>query len=257
MPSELPPIWVVSLARATDRREFVERAFADAGLPFEIFPAVDGRELAPADVAAYSSRRAMYEYGDELGPGILGCALSHLRVLERMVAEGIPELVVFEDDARPDSRLRDVLLARKALPPDYDVVTFHSLFGWAAAEPVSSEPLVDAFHVCEYQRTPMGTQAYLITRRAAERVLEVGYPVALPSDELLFRAHPAGLRVYGIEPTLVVHEEFPSEIRAAAPPIATHGPAARAALQVVRLSGKARRRIARTRPRADSVASKG
>src|SRR3954470_23435001 len=119
MPTELAPIWVVSLARATHRREFVEQAFADASLPFEIFPAVDGTALSSSDVAAYSSTRAMYEYGAALSAGVLGCALSHLRVLERMVSEGIPELVVFEDDARPNPVLGEVLLARGALPPKY------------------------------------------------------------------------------------------------------------------------------------------
>jgi glycosyl transferase family 25 len=243
MPRDLPPIWVVSLARAVDRREFVEQAFRDAGLPFEIFPATDGRELSAAEIARYSSYRAMYEYGSELGRGMLGASLSHLRVLERMVADDIPELVVFEDDARPHVRFGDVLRARDALPADWDVVTFHSLFNWAAPQPVAPAPIIDDFHVCRYQRTPMGLQAYLITRDAAERVLAVGYPVAFPPDELLFRRHPAGLHVYGIEPTLIVHEEFASEIRAPAPPVITHRLVARAALEIARGSGRVRRRL--------------
>jgi len=245
MQSELPPIWVVSLERATDRREFVEQTLAAAGLPFEIFPALDGRALSPSELRAYSSRRAFYEYGRDLGRAVLACSLSHLRVLERMVAEGIPELVVFEDDVRPDPRFAAVLRARDKLPTDRDVVTFHSLFDWSSPVPVGSAPLLDDLRVCGYERTPMGTQAYLITLGAARRVLDVGYPVALPADELLFRPRPAGLRVYGIEPTLIGHEEFPSEIRAPAPPVAVHGRSARAVLEAARFAGKVRRRVER------------
>lgn len=243
MPSELPPIWVVSLDRATDRRDFVERVFGEAGLPFEIVPAVDGRALSADDLRSYSSTRAMYEYGRELGRGMLACSLSHLRVLERMIDDRIPEVVVFEDDTRPVDGFSDILRARGELPSDMDVVTFHSLFEWATPHPISNDLLAGRYRVCQYERTPMGTQAYLVTRRAAQRVLDVAYPVGLPPDELLFRPRPAGLTVYGIEPAPVVHEDFPSEVRAPAPPVASHGPSARAALQAVRLAGGVRRRL--------------
>ncbi len=167
-----------------------------------------------------------------------------------MVAEGIPELVVFEDDARPDPRFADSAAGpRQACPTDLDVVTFHSLFDWSSPVPVGSPPLLDDFRVCRYARTPMGTQAYLITleRRPAGARRRVTRS-ALPADELLFRRRPAGLRVYGIEPTLITHEEFRSEVRAPAPPVALHGRGARAGLEVVRLAGKVRRRVERHRP---------
>jgi glycosyl transferase family 25 len=243
MPSDLPPIWVVSLARATDRREFVDRAFREADLPFEIVPAVDGRALSAAEVAVYSSRRAMFDYGRELTRGLFACALSHLRVLQRMVDERVPEVLVFEDDTRPTAAFATILRERDSFPPDRDVVTFHSLFDWASPVAVDGRNIVVDHRVCRYERTPMGTQAYLITLPAAERVLDVAYPVSLPPDELLYRPRPAALRVYGIEPSPVVHEEFVSEVRAPAPPLRVHGPATRAALEAVRFSGRVRRRV--------------
>ena len=247
MPSALPPILVVSLERAGDRRAFVERTFRDADLPFEIVPAVDAQELSSADIARYSSRRAMYEYGRELSRGVLACSLSHLRALQRVVDERLPEVVVFEDDTRPLPAFADILKARDSFPAGWDIVTFHSLFEGASAVPLPQEPLVGEFRLCRYRRTPMGTQAYLITNRAAKRVLEVADPIGLPADEILFRARPAALDVYGVDPAPVVHEDFPSEIQIAAPPVAAHGPATRAGLELVRVAGKARHRLQKLR----------
>src|SRR5262249_52107032 len=81
----LPPIWVVSLERAPQRREHVRRVFTDAGLSYEIVDAVDGTSLTPDDRRNYSHVRAVYELGRGLTAGELGCALSHLGLLRRLV----------------------------------------------------------------------------------------------------------------------------------------------------------------------------
>ena len=93
----------------------------------------------------------------------------------------------------------------------------------------------------------MGTQAYLITQQAAQRVLEVAFPIGLPADEVLFRPRPAALDVYGVEPAPVAEESFPSEIRVAAPPIADHGPVAQLGLAATRFAGRVRHRLHRRR----------
>ena len=179
-------MWVISLERAQDRRESVTRALSTLGIPFTI-----GRPMTPGDV---------------------GCSLSHLRVYERMLAEGVPEVVVVEDDVQPTAALLDVLAARDALPRDWQVVTLHSLFASAGPQPLDRPALPGDHHVCTYTRIPFGTQCYLINQSGARRALEVAYPVRLPADELLYRRRPAGLRVYGIEPSPVVHADFGSEL---------------------------------------------
>ena len=110
-----------------------------------------------------------------------------------MVAEQIPEVIIVEDDVRPHADFAAVLDARGDVPGDWDVVTFHSLFEWAAPHPANDTIIADKYRICTYARTPMGTQAYMINQRAARRVLDVGYPICLPPDELLFRSRPAGL----------------------------------------------------------------
>src|SRR4030095_5954125 len=64
--------------------------------------------------------------------------------------------------------------------------------------------------LCGFRGRPTGTQGYVIRRRAAERLLRVGYPVGMPADELLYRRRPAGLSVLGVTPPLLEVGNFAS-----------------------------------------------
>ena len=143
------------------------RTFGDLGIPFELVDAVDGRALSPEERRQYSPWRSRFEIGRDMTLGDVGCSLSHLRVYERMIAEGIPELVVVEDDVQPMPALVDVLASRDALPNDWQVVTLHSLFTTSDPRPLDLPPLTADHRVCTYGRIPFGTQCYLIRLPAA------------------------------------------------------------------------------------------
>ena len=208
----MPPIWVISLERATERRENVRAAFTALGLPFEILDAVDGGALTAEQVGRYSQWRACFETGRGLGQGELGAALSHLMVYERMVREEIPVVAIFEDDVEPGPDLPGLLASTDRLPPDWQVVNLRTTFAWSEPQPVDTAPIADGYRVCTYGRTPLGAVGYLINLAGARRVLAAAYPVGLPSDELLFRPRPAGLTRYGIEPSPLGHRDIESEV---------------------------------------------
>lgn len=242
---EPPPIFVISLRRAEERRRFVARVFDELALPYQVVDAVDGSVLTDAERAQYSPWRAHYQLGRSFGQGTLACSLSHLRVMQEIVASDIAEAVVFEDDTEPLDGFRDVIMARDRFPRDRDVVTLISTFPSARPEPVGVS--IGRYELCRFRRTPMGTQCYMVTARAARRVLDVAFPVCLPSDELLYRRRPAGLRVYGITPDAIRHHAFPSEISAAPEPAGSGGPIEQALLPAVGVFGRAVARFNRAR----------
>jgi glycosyl transferase family 25 len=206
--STRPPFWVISLV-GSPRREFVTSAFAGIGAPFEFVDAVDGAHLSRDEQARYSRRRALFHVGRGLTTGELGVALSHLHLYRRMVEERVPEAVIFEDDATPSADFL-ALVDAAPYPSDWDVVNFMPLFGRGRATPVGP-PLLDRYRVCTYDANPFGAGCYLIRGSAAGRLLQVGEPVGMPADDLIFRRRPAGLRSYGIEPRAVTLGELPSE----------------------------------------------
>jgi glycosyl transferase family 25 len=180
-------------------------------MDYELIDATDGGRLG-AEASRYSRRRALFEIGRGLGNGEVGCALSHLSLYERMVREDRQVAVIMEDDVLVDEMLPGALASLDALPDDWDVVTFCSLFPDAEPVPVDRPPIVGEHRICTFRRVPFGAQCYAITRAAADRVLAIAEPIRMPADDLLFRRHPANLRVYGIEPRLVHLDDVPSEL---------------------------------------------
>jgi len=240
-----PPVWIISLERAAHRRETVAASFASHGLEFEFIRAVDGSALTPEQRSLYSHWRALFEMGRGLGRGMFGASLSHLSVYERMVVEQVPVAAVFEDDVEPTEGLVSVLDSVGDLPDDWQVVTLHSLFPSSGPEPTEHPPIDGQYRVCTYRRVPFGTQGYLINLRGARRALEVAYPVCFPPDELLFRTHPAGLRVYGIEPSVLVHRHTESEIHSQPMGVVPERMLRRPIELAVVFAGKVRHRIRR------------
>ena len=89
------PIFVVSLARASDRRAAMGRHLEALGLSFEITDAVDGKALSKAELDTLMNCPA----GVSLSPGDVGCYMSHINIYRQIVDRNIPLALVLEDDA--------------------------------------------------------------------------------------------------------------------------------------------------------------
>ena len=59
------------------------------------------RHCRPTSGGSYSPPRSLFEVGRGLMEGEVGCALSHLRLLQRMLDERLPEVMIVEDDVAP------------------------------------------------------------------------------------------------------------------------------------------------------------
>ena len=91
-------IKVVNLQRRSDRRMDVEKRLRDANVKnsdYEIINAVDGKDLKPSFILKHLFRGNDFLYKK----GVLGCALSHLAIWERLLADPDNDYyIVLEDD---------------------------------------------------------------------------------------------------------------------------------------------------------------
>lgn len=93
-------IFVISRQQDVARRASLVQDLEKRGLPYELIPAVDGRALddeAKRRIADYPKMRRVLR---ELSDGEVGCAASHNVVYRKMIAEGIDEACILEDDAK-------------------------------------------------------------------------------------------------------------------------------------------------------------
>lgn len=114
------PVLLINLDASVERLKKASSQLEAAGISFERLPAVDGRLLPESERTRLApwDRKAFFK---PLSPGEIGCYLSHLAALERIVTEGWPRALVLEDDflLAPNfpSLLRELLEQSGPVPP--------------------------------------------------------------------------------------------------------------------------------------------
>src|SRR3954447_22787846 len=102
--------YVINMARSPSRRASVSAQLARTQLDFEFVEGIDGNELTPLERAKRVSEETVAQAPRWLTPSLIGCALSHLCVYERMAGEID---LVLEDDVVLPATISD-LCARVA-----------------------------------------------------------------------------------------------------------------------------------------------
>lgn len=212
----LPPVYVISLPGST-RRQGVQAAFDGIGLPFRFWDGVNGAELDAGTLAEIDDAYTLSEWGHGLSKGEIGCALSHIRLYEHLVAERHASAIVLEDDARPVEGFMDVLRAMLAsLPSRAELAFIHH--GKAKSWPLGRS-LAHGHRLVRYRypsagskRTIISARGYWLSLAGAHRLLAHAYPVRMPADYLTGYIQRSRIKAYGVEPNLLQENDLPSEI---------------------------------------------
>ena len=218
------PIFVISLRDDERRRQSIARHLGALGLAFEFFDAVDGRSGMPALrreerlFADECLRRYPFYRTRALSSLEVGCYLSHLRLVQRCLAQGMERALILEDDALGADDLPAVLRAVSALPSSCELIRLHITREFVAVKTVA--PLLDGRRaLCRLWPVSAGSaMAYAISRpgmeKFARRFVDIRHPIDLSVDQ----AWETGLRCYVVRPAPVRHNPaLASHLRAGLP----------------------------------------
>ncbi|WP_455637998.1 glycosyltransferase family 25 protein [Parabacteroides sp.] len=208
--------YIINLKDSTDRREAV--LAETAGYPFmdvELVEAVDGRKMEPEEInACFDSKKFLNRYYRILKGGEVGCTLSH-RVCYRKLLESDEEFaLILEDDVNfiypedVEATLKDIVDNYSNSKPYFITLAMHCLYYPKKCRKLGKYTF---YRIDE----AYGTCAYLINRKAAERLLSVPLPFTVADDFPFIRQK--GISVVGIYPTFAVgastKEIIPTEIQ--------------------------------------------
>ena len=194
-------IVLISLERATERRQRMAEEFARVGLDYEIRPAKDARTLTDEDRAfvdrAARERLGLYPIPD----GSLANTLSQRGAMWDLVRNGPEMMAVFEDDARFEPSLPFVLGELERRPTMFDIVKLqrrnpHRPF-------VPTIPLGTGHCLGRVRFADYGSDGYVITREAARLILERTPRMIREIDQVISRFWDTGLDVLYAEPPVV------------------------------------------------------
>lgn len=204
-----PPIFIISLKDSTRRKEISAR-LNSLELDFQFVDAVYGKALTQEQLKQIDFEFYPQKYAAKkpLTLGEIGCALSHIKMYEHIVANNIPEAIILEDDAIVSLYFKQILkdVLRK-VPARREIIFFDH--GKAKVFPIMRN-LVERYRLARYlkpsknsKRSIIRTTAYLITQDGAKKLLKFAYPVRLPSDFLTGLLQMTDIQAYGVEPACV------------------------------------------------------
>lgn len=175
------PAFVINLDRSPDRLALMRETFAFLGLPFERLPAVEGAKLAPEEREAFLAGRGAHLWL----PGEIGCLLSHLAFWRRVATGTAPYAAVFEDDVRLSPHLPALLRDSGWVPPDADIVKLETS-DQKIAVGGAWHAIDERFGARRLQSQHLRTAGYIVSRTAAQRLIDAFPQMAGPIDLVLF-----------------------------------------------------------------------
>jgi glycosyl transferase, family 25 len=200
-------IRVISLARDPQRRvAFTERAQA-TNVAWSFFDACTS--LSPA--LTYDEEQAIVRRGRPMMPAELGCYSSHYSTWVEFLASSAEQLIVMEDDT-----LIDWEYLRKVAEHDFSANNVHYLrLASMAVPPAIYKGELLGRYLVHYLGYALGTQAYLLTRKGAQHLVEHMRTVRGPIDDALDQSWWGSLPNYGLYHHPVMEMAGPSRIGAA------------------------------------------
>jgi len=193
---------ILSLDRATERRPQVNRTIAACPVPCSVISAVDGSLLSDAEISrVYHRRLYTPSYIAELRRAEIGCFLSHRRAWQKIATGSADIVLVLEDDMQLQQPQFDAALKfalANVLPGDY--LKFH-------AGKIQTESTVlradGPNSIIMPQVAPLGATSQLITREAAQKLLDSSVVFDRPVDTFIQMTWITGVPVKVVTPCCI------------------------------------------------------
>ena len=200
-PPGTPPVWLIHLARRPDRLcAFKEHFKGD----FKLWSATDGLDLTVDEAHAWGVNSIISEPcagSDHIrNPGVLGCWISHKRLLQELQSEQGDVFIIAEDDAAltVEAVARFEAL-RPSLPPTWTL--FFLGLWYPSGSPVTSD--FWRLDNNNKEQANWGTHAYAVQRSSLPLILQGLRFMTQPID-LQLSAHFDVWEAYAFTPDLLV-----------------------------------------------------
>lgn len=206
---------VINLDRSTERWESMRIKLGQLKITANRVPAIEGKKLDKNTLSKITAKNLMQRIicPRELTLGEIGCFLSHRICWKRLVSSDENFALIMEDDIVFSDRATSYLLNPKWILPNIHLVQLSTLV------PSPHEATVDKLITLSNgdellhirKPIPWGTQAYIISREAAENALKMSACIGIPVDDFLFnplskfaQKYPS----YRLNPSIITHDDL-------------------------------------------------
>jgi len=207
--------FVISIERNKERFDFLKKRLDFLNYEFEKIDGIDGSRITDEEISSIDTSYYLNKYGVVMSKYEICCALSHRKVYEKIIHDGIEKALILEDDAYFLSSTSEIIKSIEKINT-YDLLY---LYHGKAKKSLIYKGLPFNYRLHKYPKPGKNSKraiiygvAYVITKQAAARLLEIGKDKMMPADFLIGLPQLHLLKTYGIEPSCIDHGAFESSI---------------------------------------------
>ena len=209
-------IYLISLKRATERRERLINDLQRLDLDFELFDAVDGSELKEEQIKEFCNIPVLERKKSWFSKGMIGAALSHYTIYKKIIAENLPYAFIVEDDAKLTKDVKRLITEALQRIKENEVILFYyqSIETSCKISKPGRQKLDERYSLYYplINEHFVGAGAYLITQKACRELVEIIFPVHVAPDDWKFFLKNGLSSVRLVYPKPVDTYDFPSNI---------------------------------------------
>jgi glycosyl transferase family 25 len=183
---DLVRAYVINLARSPERRGHMVAELDKCGLDYEVVNGIDWRDMSDETLRDPKIVHPFVHHKNWFRPGVAGCALSHVEVYRRILADGLDTALVLEDDVALPKDLGGLvddvsehMVGAEVTLLSYDSDSICKLSREGAIQLSSSRTLVLPIDVGKVA----SAAAFVITREACKRMNDSLLPVRAKADD--------------------------------------------------------------------------
>jgi len=187
--------YLINLDRDEDRLRWMQKNLASHRIEYERIPGVDGSKLSEEDEAYHATPTRAH-----LSRGEIGCILSHLKTWRKFLESDATFALVLEDDVHIQP---DFSTFMEHIPSllEVDAMCVYRLEAFNSQMTLTRKPKITLGRRSCYELLTNcgGSAAYILTRKSAERLLELKDALCQSLDTELFdpnRRQIENLKVY-------------------------------------------------------------
>lgn len=179
-------VYAINLERAVERRKHIIRQLEKYNLDYELIEGVDGKKLTDEELSRLCDLEAVQSRPYKLTVGALGCALSHLKAYQKMLADNVYVALILEDDVILPREINKLLTLVKNNIQNNEAILLHyfnvspEIQLLSRHEPTS---LNDNYSLLYPVNFPMSGSAYVIKRETARALSEIKLPIRVEADD--------------------------------------------------------------------------
>lgn len=181
-------VFVISLKRAEERRQFMIKQLDELKLDYELVDAIDATEFTEDYLQQICRPEALGKFRWWMTNGVIACSLSHLKVYRMMEERNIEYALVLEDDSILPGNIKQIIGDIPAGMNKNEVVNLYYVSKKPCMLSTKGERRFGKYRLLYPMNPdqPLCASSYIIDLEAAINLQKVNFPIAVASDTFAY-----------------------------------------------------------------------